>query len=272
MKFGVSIPEDEYLAGLEASRKNLHGRILLSKGNNLIKKRNDLSFYVYIDYERLPSFCSFCKLIGHSNDNCRKNDNGPSNAGKKNQSLIGKNNPVVKKTSVPKGTVMNEKVIDVEDHVDQHQKDPISDSHKADNGVAQVGKVTHADKPDHLEKTVDSTILLIEDERDVNAFRGIHNEPINQGNACGNPLLGFDEPRNLEADPKVDNVLYKIISALDKGKNLVEECSYNSDSVDVISVHSINNDNVVTPGEIAPETSSSQLNNSKDSISVTPIP
>lgn len=33
----VTIPEEDYQAGLEESKKNLHGRILLSKGDPLIK-------------------------------------------------------------------------------------------------------------------------------------------------------------------------------------------------------------------------------------------
>lgn len=42
-------------------------------------EREDFAFKVDIEYERLPSFCSACKSIGHSLGECRHNSSKQSN-------------------------------------------------------------------------------------------------------------------------------------------------------------------------------------------------
>lgn len=40
--------------------------------DKILVERKDFAFFVRIEYERLPEFCSSCKMIGHSLGNCRK--------------------------------------------------------------------------------------------------------------------------------------------------------------------------------------------------------
>lgn len=64
--------------------------------DQVLVEREGFAFFVGIEYERLPLCCFFCKSIGHSLSNCKKD---PSC----NQNLNGsstKNNLVVKKRSV----------------------------------------------------------------------------------------------------------------------------------------------------------------------------
>ena len=42
---------------------DMHERILV--------ERKDFDFYVDVEYEKLPSFCNSCKIIGHSFKNCK---------------------------------------------------------------------------------------------------------------------------------------------------------------------------------------------------------
>ncbi|XP_058783409.1 uncharacterized protein LOC131658092 [Vicia villosa] len=47
----------------------------------ILVERTGFAFFVDIEYEKLPDFCSFCTCIGHSIDNCKR---------KEHQSLLGK--------------------------------------------------------------------------------------------------------------------------------------------------------------------------------------
>lgn len=46
------------------------------QGCILVEREIYVSFFVDIDYEKLPLFCEFCKVIGHSINKCRKYSNG----------------------------------------------------------------------------------------------------------------------------------------------------------------------------------------------------
>lgn len=41
--------------------------------DRIMVEREDFAFYVDLEYERLPQFCSHCHSIGHSIANCKKN-------------------------------------------------------------------------------------------------------------------------------------------------------------------------------------------------------
>lgn len=45
--------------------------------NQILVEREGFAFFVEIDYERLPAFCSFCGIIGHSLVDCRKSGSKP---------------------------------------------------------------------------------------------------------------------------------------------------------------------------------------------------
>lgn len=40
--------------------------------NKILVERDEFAFYVGVEYERLPSFCSYCQVIGHSSQDCKK--------------------------------------------------------------------------------------------------------------------------------------------------------------------------------------------------------
>lgn len=65
----------------EATKNKVYGhfaRILVdidltkSFPNNIMVERTDYAFFVTIFYEKMPSFCNLCQVIGHSLDQCKK--------------------------------------------------------------------------------------------------------------------------------------------------------------------------------------------------------
>lgn len=45
---------------------HLNGRL----PNEIMVKRNDFALFVWIKYENLPTYCSYCQMIGHDQANC----------------------------------------------------------------------------------------------------------------------------------------------------------------------------------------------------------
>lgn len=43
--------------------------------DRIMVERKGFAFLVDIQYERLPNFCSFCKMIGHASDKCKRKQN-----------------------------------------------------------------------------------------------------------------------------------------------------------------------------------------------------
>ncbi|GAU38059.1 hypothetical protein TSUD_146170 [Trifolium subterraneum] len=125
-RLAIQIPEDDYIAGIDACKHNLHGRIIWPKGSTLLSvvvvknvrtvrsfaswnrspgllklfvwthdfnpraqhnssaqvsplrykilvERKGFAFFVELDYEHKPYYCTGCKVIGHNVDNCRWN-------------------------------------------------------------------------------------------------------------------------------------------------------------------------------------------------------
>lgn len=75
---GIGVP----IALDEATMKRTFGhfaRILIEVDLNadlhdkIMVEREGYAFFVDLEYERLPQFCSSCQVIGHSASNCRKN-------------------------------------------------------------------------------------------------------------------------------------------------------------------------------------------------------
>ncbi|XP_026459343.1 uncharacterized protein LOC113360004 [Papaver somniferum] len=58
----------------ELEFKSKQGRIDLSKPllYEVLVERNGFSFFVSVDYEKIPSYCAFCKTIGHEEGSCKK--------------------------------------------------------------------------------------------------------------------------------------------------------------------------------------------------------
>lgn len=72
----------------------LHDQILI--------ERKDFAFFVGIEYERLPLFCSPCKITEHSIDNCKRN---PNVVHQDSRYLKGKHSVVVDKSKATQRTV-----------------------------------------------------------------------------------------------------------------------------------------------------------------------
>jgi hypothetical protein len=53
----------------------------------VLVERNDYSFFVDLEYENLPEFCSHCFKIGHHVDECRFLNNGNDTPGAKKQTV-----------------------------------------------------------------------------------------------------------------------------------------------------------------------------------------
>ncbi|KAG4969764.1 hypothetical protein JHK82_035467 [Glycine max] len=129
----ISIFEEEYKAGLKGCKNNLHGILILSKGSTppktyelrsklsqvlvdvdlmhdlrdqILFERAGYAFFVDVVYERLPSFCSSCKIVGHSFESCKKR------AKEVSRKLVDpKGEPRKKQIYVPKNKNKDHKVI-----------------------------------------------------------------------------------------------------------------------------------------------------------------
>lgn len=65
----------------EATRNRIYGhyaRILVDVDlteklhEDILIERDGFAFFVYIEYEKIPSFCTHCPTTGHYKDNCKK--------------------------------------------------------------------------------------------------------------------------------------------------------------------------------------------------------
>lgn len=87
--------------------------------NKVLVEREELAFFVDIQYENLLGFCSLCQSIGHSLVNCRKNKDGvfankeatPTHENQRNGKKI-----------VSKYIPKQKEVINVEDEVQKEKK------------------------------------------------------------------------------------------------------------------------------------------------------
>lgn len=43
--------------------------------DQVLVERKGFAFFVRIEYEKLPPFCSYCQFVGHSNDLCKRQNN-----------------------------------------------------------------------------------------------------------------------------------------------------------------------------------------------------
>lgn len=48
----------------------------LSEKILVTREVSNTSFFVWIEYERIPKFCSICNFIGHENEVCKRNSLG----------------------------------------------------------------------------------------------------------------------------------------------------------------------------------------------------
>lgn len=158
--------------------------------NQILEERKGFAFFVKIDYERLSSFCSLCKIIGHTIDNYRKNVNIVQDSERKNQALNGRNRAMTKKTYVPKIAVVDALVNGdadneapslqvVQANVPSNVQVQLSELNKTSNAGSYgndqgTGKEILVEENGLLINEADKTVLSIEDVYDRNEFLGIN--------------------------------------------------------------------------------------------------
>lgn len=94
--------------------------------DKILVEREDFAFFAFVDYERLPEFCSSCQTIGHSLVNCLRSKGKPNSH---NQD----NGPVkLRNEYVPKS-----KLVDLNKSTDNnvHANDKVADNKDRDNDL-----------------------------------------------------------------------------------------------------------------------------------------
>lgn len=223
--------------------------------DEILVERQGYAFFVGIQYEKLPLFCSSCKMIGHSNDKSKKLGNHVDNS-----------KAVSKKAAiqyVPKPKVL-EVAIDSRDVAGKTAGKGVinNDANYYDsiNGL-DLALDVELRRREPILSLVDQTITPQLEVQDTNDVETVHEEPINSSNVDDVVLeKGKDHVLNRIVTDSVDgsqcrSESYSLSPTL--GQNVIQRSPILQDMVAVSIVPGIDNLNHV----------SDSLQHSNDTIS-----
>jgi hypothetical protein len=133
----------------------------------LLVERKGFAFFVDLEYEHIPPFCTECKMIGHGLDNCKRRNMGELRATKENNNKL--KSTETKKFFVPihdgrdqqtnSNAIVNVEVINVEDN------QPVLNNNNGNNNGVSIGSSTRDVGPSQVNEVpilspVDPQVLL----------------------------------------------------------------------------------------------------------------